>query len=208
MRDVIERHGVGNVTALKQLVNSIMNAPGSRFSINKFYNTLKSLSIKCTKNSLYDYLDHLLEAYLFYRVPVHSRSEKARLVNPAKIYAVDTGLLNAMTFRNSPNRGHMLENAVFMHLRRNAYQVEYVTCEKGYEADFLACHPTTGVRQLLQVCWDMDDSQTFSREVRGLANAMANLGIKSGTIVTWDNETELDNGIHVVPVWKWLLAPA
>jgi len=104
LKDVIERHKVSNVTALKYLVRHLMNSPCGRFSVNKFYNSLKSLSVKCTKNSLYEYLDHLTDAYLFYRVPIHSRSEKARM--PAKIYTIDTGLLNAISFRNSSNNGH------------------------------------------------------------------------------------------------------
>ncbi len=59
------------------------------------------MSVKCTKNNLYAYIDYLVDAFLFYKVPIHSRSEKSRLVNPAKIYTIDTGLLNAMIFRNS-----------------------------------------------------------------------------------------------------------
>ncbi len=58
------------------------------------------MSVKCTKNSLYDYLDYLIDAYLFYRVPINSRSEKSRMLNPAKIYTIDSGLLNAMNFRS------------------------------------------------------------------------------------------------------------
>ena len=90
LKDVIERHRVGNVIALKHLVSHIMHAPGGKFSVNRFYNTLKSMAVKCTKNSLYEYLDHLLDAYLLYRVPIHSHSEKARMLNPPKLYTVDT----------------------------------------------------------------------------------------------------------------------
>ena len=79
LKDIIERHRVSNVIALKHLVNHIMHAPGGKFSVNKFYNTLKSMAVKCTKNSLYEYLDHLIDAYLLYRVPIHSYSEKARM---------------------------------------------------------------------------------------------------------------------------------
>ena len=48
------------------------------------------MSVKCAKNSLYEYLDHLIDAFLFYKVPIHSRSEKARLINPAKIYTISS----------------------------------------------------------------------------------------------------------------------
>jgi len=205
LKDVIERHQVSNVVALRHLANHILHAPGGKFSVNRFYNTLKSMSVKCTKNSLYEYLDHLADAYLFYRVPIHSRSEKARILNPPKIYTVDTGLLGAMTFRNSADLGPLLENLVFMHLRRNGYEVEYVITKNGGEADFLAHHKSTGKVLLIQACWDMTDKHTFSRELRGLQNAMQELSIASGTIVTWDDEALLEGGINVVPAWKWLL---
>jgi predicted AAA+ superfamily ATPase len=143
---------------------------------------------------------------LFYKVPIHSRSEKSRLINPAKIYTIDTGLLNAMAFRNSYNYGKLLETMVFMHLRRGGYDVEYVTTKDGYEADFLARHRISGETQLIQVCWEMSDKKTFERELRGLKSAMDELSLSTGTIVTWDDETAIENRIKVIPIWKWLIS--
>jgi predicted AAA+ superfamily ATPase len=205
LKDVVERHHVSNILVLKYLVRHIVNAPGGKFSINKFYNTMKSMSIKCTKNNLYEYLDHLTDAFLFSKVSIHSRSEKSRLVNPSKIYAIDTGLLNAMTFRHTADKGRLLENMVFMHLRRHRYDVEYVNTKSGYETDFLVRNKLSGDAQLVQVCWDMSDQKTFDRELRGLKSAMQEFKISSGTIVTWDDESSLSDNIQVVPVWKWLL---
>ena len=205
LKDIIERHKVSNVLVLKHLVRHVMNSAGGQFSVNKFFNTMQSMEIKSTKNSLYEYLDHLTDAFLFYKVPIHSRSEKSRLINPAKIYTIDTGLLNAMSFRNSYNYGRLLETMVFMHLRRGGHDVEYVTTKDGYEADFLARHRISGETQLIQVCWEMSDKKTFERELRGLKSAMDDLSLSTGTIVTWDDETVIDNKIKVIPVWKWLL---
>ena len=205
LKDIIERHGVGNIMALKHMVRSVMVSPGGKFSVNKFYNTLRSMAVKCTKNNLYDYLDHLVDAFVFSKATLHTRSEKVRLVNPAKIYTIDTGLLNAMTFRNSFNYGPLLENMVFMHLRRKGNDIEYVKTKDGYETDFFARNKATGDVKLIQVCWDVSDKKTFERELRGLKSAMAEFAITSGTIVTWDEELELEDEITVVPAWKWLL---
>jgi predicted AAA+ superfamily ATPase len=205
LKDIIERHKVSNVLALKYLVRHIMNSSGGQFSVNKFFNTMKSMSIKCTKNSLYEYLDHLTDAFLFYKVPIHSRSEKARLINPAKIYTIDTGLLNAMIFHNSYNYGQLLETMVFMHLRRGGHDTEYLKTNDGCEVDFFIRHRISNKTQLIQVCWEMSDKKTFERELRGLKSAMDELSIPTGTIVTWDDETVIDNKIKVIPVWKWLL---
>ena len=65
LKDVIERHKVSNIVAIKYLIRNIMISSGRKFSVNKFYNTLKSMSVKCTKNSLYEYLDHLIDAFVF-----------------------------------------------------------------------------------------------------------------------------------------------
>jgi hypothetical protein len=127
------------------------------------------------------------------------------MLNPPKIYTVDTGLLNAMTFRKSANNGPLLENLAFMHLRRNGYEVEYVNTQDGNEADFLARHKASGNVILIQACWDMTDQNTFNRELRGLQSAMKELSINSGTIVTWDDEADLAGNIRVIPVWQWLL---
>jgi predicted AAA+ superfamily ATPase len=205
LKDIIERHKVSNIVVIKHLVSHIMSSSGGQFSVNKFFNTMKSMSIKCTKNSLYEYLDHLTDAFLFYKVPIHSRSEKSRLINPAKIYTIDTGLLNAMSFRNSNNYGKLLETMAFMHLRRGGYDVEYVNTKDGHGADFFARHRISGETQLIQVCWEMSDKKTFARELQGLKSAMNELSLSRGTIVTWDDETIIDKKIKAIPIWKWLL---
>jgi len=205
LKDVIERHSVSNVLVLKHLVRNIMNSPAGKFSVNKFYNYLKSNSIKCTKNSLYEYLDHLMEAFFFFSVPIHSRSEKARTLNPQKLYTIDNGLLNAATFRNASDLGPLLENLVYMHLRRRGYIMEYVNTKDGFETDFFARHKVTDETRLIQSCWDLSDGKTYEREVRGLKSAMDELSMKSGTIVTWDYEATINDNIQAIPVWKWLL---
>lgn len=203
-KDVVERYGISNIIALKQLIKSIISSPCSKFSVNKFYNTLKSMSVKCTKNSLYEYLEHLKDAYLFFQTPLHSRSEKSRAVNPAKIYTVDSGIINAMRFRDSSDSGYLLENMVFMHLRRRNFEIEYVITGNGYETDFLVRNPENGKKQLLQVCFDISDKKTFEREMRGLKDAMTELKINNGMIISYEDEAEFGN-IKVIPAWKWLL---
>jgi predicted AAA+ superfamily ATPase len=205
LKDIVERHKISNILVLKHLVRHIANSAGGQFSVNKFFHTMQSMAIKCTKNSLYEYLDHLTDAFLFYKVPIHSRSEKSRLINPAKIYTIDTGLLNAITTRNAYNYGNLLETMVFMHLRRGGYDVEYVVTKDGYEADFMARHRISGDTRLIQACWEMADKKTFERELRGMKSAMKVLSLSAGTIVTWDDETAIDDGIEVIPLWKWLL---
>jgi len=206
LRDVIERHGETNLLALRHLVAHVMAAPGGVFSVNKFYNTLRSLQVKCTKNTLYEYVDHLVDAYLFLRVPLHTRSERMRMVNPPKLYPIDTGLAAAMGYRDSRNSGMMLESLVALQLRRWGYQIEYVRAAGGYECDFFARDPITGEASLFQVCWELAEQSTLTRELRGLHAAMEQYGVANGTIVTWDETSEFDGGIVACPFWRWALS--
>jgi predicted AAA+ superfamily ATPase len=111
-----------------------------------------------------------------------------------------------MTLRHSTDYGPLLENMVFMHLRRKGREIEYIQTKDGYETDFFSRDKINGKIQLIQVCWDLSDSQTFHRELRGLKSAMAQFDINTGTIVTWDDETTIDDSIDVIPIWKWLLS--
>lgn len=119
LRDVIERHNVSNVTALRHLASHIMKSPGDLFSVTKFHNHLKALGIKCSRVNLYEFIDYFEQAYLFYRVPVQGRPGKGHSTLPNKIYTCDTGLLQAMTARDDFTKDSLLENMVFLCLRRS-----------------------------------------------------------------------------------------
>lgn len=207
LRDVLERHGVTNITPLRALIRHLLAAPGGLFSINKFYNDLKSQGISIGKNGLHDDLDHLHDAYLIFPVPIHSHSERTRRVNPRKVYPVDPGLARAFSHRPLPDWGHLLETVVFLQLRRTGATIEYFRSEKGYEVDFLVTHPL-GEQRLVQVSSELDNQQTRQRELRALTSAMSELNLKRATLVTLgsDERIETEAGeIEVVPVWWWAI---
>lgn len=205
LRDVVERYAVSNVTALRALMRHVMSAPSTRFSVNKFYNSLRSRGVRCAKNDLYAFVDYLSDAYLIHAVPLHSRSEKARQVNPKKIYVIDTGLLNAMSFQMTGDQGALLENLVHSQLRSAGLRPEYFLTRSGAEIDFVI--PGDGP-VLIQSCWSLADEATLERERRALIQAMDELRAKTGTIVTWLGEADAGEGVEVVPIWKWLVARA
>lgn len=203
LRDVVERHSVSNVASLRALIKQIMSAPANRFSVNKFYHTLRGQGLACTKNDLYDFMEHLIDAFLVSQIPVHARSERVRRANPKKVYVVDAGLLEAMSSRMTEDRGAVLENAVYMHLRGQGFAPEYYITEEGAEVDFVIMDDQRQCR-LIQVCWEMSEAETKRREYSALAGAMDELGIKRGAIVTWMDERSEEKGIEIIPAWKWL----
>lgn len=209
LRDVIERHGVTSVPALRALVRHVIHAPATRLSINKLYNDFRSRGLSCSKNSLHAFVDHLADAYLLYRVPVHTRSERVRRANPQKVYLVDTGLLSAASADVTGDRGALLENFVYLHLRRKGDTLEFFQAGPGIETDFVVRDGLSGaVKELIQVCWSLESNTTKERELRGLRSAMNQLNCSRGTIVTWRDERDLvsDPQIEVLPAWRLALS--
>jgi predicted AAA+ superfamily ATPase len=109
-----------------------------------------------------------------------------------------------MTFRSPTDYGPMLENIVYMHLRRRGDVIKYIKTN-GREINFLTTQKNTGEKELIQVCWDLNTIETLKGEIRGIKSALLEYNIPTGTIVTWDDEIELLKEIQIIPVWKWLL---
>ncbi len=205
LRDVVERHSISNIAPLRSMIRHAVNAPATRLSVNRLYNSLKSQGIACAKNSLYDYLEYLTDAFLLYQVPIYSRSDRIRRVNPGKVYVIDSGLTAAMSLQMTGDRGARLENMVYMHLRRQGLEPMYYMTRKGGEVDFLIPAERGGGMRLIQVCWELGQADTRKREIIALLDTMDELGVGHGVIVTWMDEGSPDRRITVVPAWRWLL---
>ncbi|MDT8318394.1 MAG: ATP-binding protein [bacterium] len=207
LRDIVERYRIGNIQPLRALIRHLLSAPSTLFSVNKFYNDLKSQGIACGKNTLHEFLEHLSDAYLFYPAVIHSRSERARRVNPRKIYAIDTGLITAFMHQPDRDTGRLLENAVFMELRRRCRSIEYYRTESGFEVDFIAT-TASGNQALYQVSLHLNDPVTRKRELRALTEAMEETGIGKGMIITLEDEEHIETDcgpIEAIPAWLWMI---
>lgn len=123
LRDVAERHGIENLTALRYLERSLLANPAQRFSISRLYNDLKSQGVRVGKDTLHEYLSHLEDAFLVFTITVASRSIRGRQVNPRKGYLVDPALSSVTSFRATRDLGHFLENTVYLELRRRGFQM-------------------------------------------------------------------------------------
>jgi predicted AAA+ superfamily ATPase len=210
LRDVVERHQMHRTIPLRYLIRHLLNSPACLFSVNKFYNDLKSQGISCSKDTLHDYLGHLSDAYLIFQIPIHTHSERVRMVNPKKTFIIDTGLIHACSHGTRPNWGHLLENFVFMTLRRSNYLIEYYKTAKGREVDFLATSDREDkpLFSLIQVATDLENRDTKNREIKALEKAMQECGFRIGTIVTMNQQERIETEtghIDIVPAWLWAL---
>lgn len=207
LRDVIERHHVGNVTALRWMVRRLLGNPGGLFSITKFEAALKSQGIPAGRESLYEMLDHLEDAFLLKAIPVATDSEKRRQVNPRKIYPVDLSLGPIFDQSTKANAGHALEVAVHNELVRRGADVTYVKTKDGFEVDFLSRN-ADGSQSLIQVCANLDDPGTLAREVRALEAAAAEYPAVEHLLLTAESRLpfpEVPGPIRILPAWRWML---
>lgn len=185
LRDVIERHAVTNPLALRWLQRQLLANAGAPFSIQKFYNALRSQGIAVGKDTLHTYLGHLEDTFLIRTIGLHTPSERQRMVNPRKAYPVDPGLIPVYDRTTRSNLGHSLETTVLVELERRGYQIDYVRTPEGLEVDFFAQaagQPPT----LIQVCLDTSDPETLKREVRALSAAAGAIPESLAWLLTLD----------------------
>jgi hypothetical protein len=214
LRDIIDRHEVRNVHAVRSFALALLQASGCLTSVNKLANDLKSRGIAVGRDTLYSLLDYFTDAFLLFTIPVFNRSLRVREANPKKAYAIDPGLAFAVAPAGVSNLGSRLENAVYLELRRRVHGtregvISYYSTQTDKEVDFIVGDPEVGqATRLIQVCADMSVAGTREREVTAVVEAMRETGLRESTIVTMHHAEDLtvDNGvIHVVPAWAWML---
>jgi predicted AAA+ superfamily ATPase len=200
-KDLIERYSVNNHYLLKYLVKYCMLNIGTLLSYNKLFNELKSRGLQISKNTLYNYIQYLEEAYAVFMVPLYSRSYNEASKNPKKIYSIDVGFKTVTGI--SEDIGHKYENIVFLHLRRKSKNIYYWKLNK--EVDFILDDDDL---QIIDVTYDLSDHSTFEREKAGLVEAMNKTGMGKALLINIDKEGEINTDygtIQIIPLWKWLL---
>jgi predicted AAA+ superfamily ATPase len=199
-RDIIVRFGIREVKAFRQLASFLFTNTSNMASYNAIKKALGFKSVM----SVRDYVGFLQEAYLVFELFKYDYSLKKQYVNDKKIYVIDTGMRNVVAFRFSDDRGRLLENLVFIELRRRGTPVYF--CKDEGECDFVTDDRGT-LMTAIQVCYDLTQ-ENREREILGLANAMRTFSIPDGSLLTYNQEeTIVHDGltIKVLPVWKWLL---
>ncbi len=184
-RDIVERYDIKHSALIKYMIISMIHNVGKSFTINKFYNDARSQGYQLGKDALYEYANYIEDAYLMFSVPMYAKSIRKVQTNPKKIYAIDSGLVRALTLEPEINVGNLFENIIFIDLRRNDYLIHYYLTKERYEVDFLV-QDRQGNKQLIQVTWSMEDKDTFAREERALELAKNELKIP-GKIITLES---------------------
>ncbi len=206
-RDLVERHDIPHPRALTDLAHRLVDNTASLYSVNSLTGYLKSLGHKAPKAAVADYLEWAEDAYFLFTVRLFDPSLSRSNANPKKVYCIDHALVASVSSGILVNSGHLLENLVFTALRRRHPGIYYYRTRNGREVDFIV--PVRGQPpRLVQACESLADPQTRKREVAALGEAMAELGLSTGTIVTRGEEERIEVGggtIEVVAAWRFLL---
>ena len=199
-RDIIERFAVRNAALLKILSKFLLTNISSQFSINAYYNSLKN-KVPVSKDTIFEYVSYLEETNMIFLVPLFSYSLKVQQANPKKVYCIDNGLRNAVSFKFSKDEGRLAENLVFVELKRRNSDVYYWK-NKG-EIDFIV----KSRDQSLTAINVSYSNNIEEREIRILSEFKKKFRkTKKLIILTKDLEREKEKGIEFIPLWKWLLA--
>ena len=195
MRDIVSRYNIRETKTIKEIAIYILTNVGKEFS---YTNIAKHFKLGST-NTAISYISYFEDSYLIFTIPKFDCSYKKQVIGPKKAYSIDTGLSNANSASFSDDKGRMLENIVFLDLRRKYKNIFYFK-DKG-ECDFVIMDKGK-LTMAIQVCYELTDDNK-EREIGDLREAMKKLKIKKGIIITLNQEDELDE-IEVKAAWKWL----
>lgn len=200
-RDIVARYNISGEKALRELVVYFASNIGKEFSYTKLGKTVGLSSPHTVAN----YCGYLEQCYLCFFLSRYSHSLKKQIQHNKKCYMIDPALIRKLGFRVSEDRGRLLENIVFLHLKTLGREVYFHKDQK--ECDFVI-RENNQIVEAVQVASQLTDAQVKRREIDGLVEAMKAYNLAEGLILTENEQYTLQEDhfqINVIPVWKWLL---
>lgn len=199
-RDLLTRFQIREVKSFKQLANFLF----SNFTKEASYNSLKNILGFKSAMSVKNYIEFMENSYLIFELYKYDFSLKKQYVSEKKIYVIDNGMRNTVAFYFSKDLSKLLENLVFIELKRRNQEIYYFKDKK--ECDFIIKEKNK-INSVIQVTKELNKNNQI-REINGLLEAMKQFKLKNGLILTQYQEFEIKKDrkiINVLPLWKWLL---
>lgn len=191
---------ITDLSLLRNIAKFLASSVGNPVSIKSISDYITSSGRKVSANTVNDYLDALVEAFIFYPVERYDIVGKQTLKMNQKLYIVDTGIRRYLLPYRNYDLGFSLENIVFLELLRRGFKVNIGKVGLT-EVDFIA--EKNNRLHYYQVTASLIDENTFKREITPLQNISDNY---PKTILTLDRFTLGDyEGIEVVNAIDWLL---
>jgi predicted AAA+ superfamily ATPase len=199
IRDIAVRYGIRDVKTLQRVALYLISNVGKLITANR----LKSLFEVGSTNTITEYLSHLEDSYLLQYVPKFDYSLRKQMVNPRKVYAIDTGMVSVNSGSFTEDSGRLLENLVYLHLRKVYKEIYYFSQKR--ECDFVVFNKAA-IQEVVQVCFDLN-SDNLDRELDGVLEALAFFNKKEGKIITFRQKDHFEKDgriIEVIPCHDFL----
>ncbi|MEX1192301.1 MAG: ATP-binding protein [Brumimicrobium sp.] len=200
-KDITQRHQINDKRAFNNIVKFVASNIGNALSPGNIAKTLKQDG-KTTHNTTVErYLEYLETSFVFYKVNRFDLKGRKQLATQEKYYLVDIGLLNILVGKDrTTDRGHILENIVYLELLRRGNKI-WTGTSRNSEVDFV-CKTKTGDIEYYQVAWQMTNEKTIEREFGALEKIKDNY---PKFLLTSESFTQDRNGVRHLNVYNWLL---
>ncbi|MDO8459487.1 MAG: ATP-binding protein [Nanoarchaeota archaeon] len=210
-KDIVKRYKIRNPREIEDLVIYFISNIANEYS----YNSLTKVGKIKSSHTTEKYLKYLEESFILFSLNRFSYKVKEQLSSNKKIYCIDNGFIQAKAFRLSPDTGKLYENVVACKLKKEEVDGKlkfyYWKNQQQEEVDFIIKEGIK-VKQLIQVCFNINNLETKNREIRALIKAGKELKCSHLLIITEDTESKEkmewfgDKAtINYIPLWKWLL---
>jgi hypothetical protein len=201
-KDITQRHQINDKRAFSNIVKFIASNIGNSLSPSNISKTLKQDGQSIHHSTIEKYLEYLTASFVFYKVNRFDIKGKKQLATQEKYYLVDAGLLHVLVGKERvTDRGHILENVVYLELLRRGYKI-WIGAGRNYEVDFV-CKTPTGDIEYYQIAWQLGNEKTTNRELGSLEKIKDNY---PKYLLTTDAFTQNQQGVIHLNVFNWLLA--
>lgn len=200
-KDILTRNLIRSKSDFEVLAKFLLDSTGSYVSPNNIANTMTSNGNKINKETVDNYIRNLTDSFILYKAWRYDIKGKKILQTINKFYTVDIGIISAILGRNAHiNRGHLLENLVYLELLRR-YKSVFIGKNAEKEVDFIAID-INGEITYYQVALTVREENTLKRELTVF------FGIKDffpKYLITLDPEETAHSGIKQINVVAWLM---
>ena len=202
LTDIVTRLKVRDVPVLERVIRTLFSDIGSAISISNIANTLKSAKLPADNKTIDRYVEGILNSLLMYKAKPYDIHGRSILRANSKYYAVDLGLRRLLLPDHQQDYGHIIENIVFLELKRR-YPYVYVGRSNDLEVDFVALNVKNEARYF-QVALTTLDEKVLERELRPLKQIHDSYPKYLLTMDTLNKDANYD-GIQKMNILDWLL---
>jgi len=209
-KDILSRYKIKKKKTFKEISKYLISNFACEISQNKLKNIFALKDVHTIKN----WISYLENSYLIFVLERFSFKLREQAKAPKKIYCIDTALADSIGFKITEDKGKVIENLVAIEiLRRKSYwypflEIFYWKDYQQNEVDFVI-KERDKVKQLIQVCYDIENINTKERGIKSLIKASRELHCNNLLIINWEYEGEekINSSLNIkfIPLWKWLV---